>query len=281
MSRPSQRRQQADCCPVGTPDKNVEQPVGEKLRELGLDVDFLRWLEGEAERLPRLDAARKLKPEEFVAAVRAVAFLEGLQHDPAAIAPASPEEWNYRYTVLREFLRVCLRHTGFSILGQDKDLAALEHVLETLLPESSREPYDTDFRQLRRKNYPKRLPPDVLRGIGQLKRPRRGGRPESEQTERMRAAVSYMTTATDAPYDELAEFWNECTWSGKYDGDSIRGRLRKGNPLNREPEMAQGTLRGWQRVYRGDLMSVFPGPFPLSRELLDLWRAGLWPCAGE
>jgi hypothetical protein len=39
----------------------VNQPIGEKLKQRGLDIEFLAWLEGGGERLPHLNRVRKIK----------------------------------------------------------------------------------------------------------------------------------------------------------------------------------------------------------------------------
>lgn len=269
MARNSQGYQQPEFRLVGTPNGNIHQPVGKKLRELGLDTEFLCWLEGEAERLPRIDAVRSLKAEELVAAVRAFAWLEGLECDPLAVAPVLPEQWRLRYFELGSLLWNSLKNgLFFSLLTQHEDLAALEHVLEMLLPESNQKDYQDDFRRLRRKGLPFRVPFSADR-----RRPRGGGKPESEQTARMRAALAYVRTVSDTPYVDLADFWNECAGSTNYGPNEIRSRLRKGHPLRRTPEAAERLLDHWTTIYRGNLMVVFPGPFPLSGELSKLFES--------
>jgi len=65
----------------------MEHSIAKKLKARGLDTDFLCWLEGEADRLPRWAAVRKLKPEQLVAAIRAVVWLRQLDSEPEVIAP--------------------------------------------------------------------------------------------------------------------------------------------------------------------------------------------------
>jgi hypothetical protein len=70
----------------------------------------------------------------------------------------------------------------------------------------------------------------------------------------------------------LAEFWNETLGEVKYDPDAIKDRLRKGHPSSRGMGAAQRSLEFWRAVYGGDLRASFPGPFPLSRELEELFQ---------
>ena len=246
----------------------------ERLGLLGLDTEFLRWLEGEGDRLPRLDAVRRVPPKDFLAAVRAVTWLRQLFAQPKAVAPQSAKEWNSRYHLLEEFLWCSIRWSGtYYILNKQADLAALERVLERLLPESSWKLYRADVLDLRRKGYPQSFPAGpTSRG------PRKGGKKTSEQTERMRAAVAYVKTVSDRPYADLANFWNESTEHNRaiYQPDEIVGRLRKGKLLERRQEIGEGLLKFWKVIYYENLWAVFPGPWPLSSELLEVYQRR-WP----
>lgn len=239
----------------------------EKLSRLGLDIDFLRWLEGEADRLPRLDAVARVRPDDFLGAVRAAAWLRQLFAQPDAVVPRLAEEWNSRYWLLEEFLWVAMRWSSVSsFLRTPADLAALETVLETLLPKSSSERYKADIWDLRRKGYPA-----LLRSVAQGQRPRRGGKEISEQTRRMRAAVSYVQTVSRTPYADLADFWNESTKRSPraYQPDEIKSRLRKEQFPERRHATGQDLLEFWTDIYNGKLRAVFPGPWPLSNEIIE------------
>jgi hypothetical protein len=151
-----------------------------------------------------------------------------------------------------------------SMLRLNEDLEMLEHVLDTLLPRSSWSLYQTDFRDLRKKGQPPRFPNYVGRPSG--------GKQQSEETDRIRAAVAYVAAVSKKPYADLAAFWNERRKTAKYDAASLKSRLRKGHLLNRTPDAGARLLEHWKGIYAFDLRRVFPGPFPPSRELEDLWR---------
>jgi hypothetical protein len=247
--------------------------TADRLKARGLDTDFLCWLEGEADRLPRRDAVRKLKAEQLMAAVRAAVWLRQLRghHTPIGpvVEPASREAWENRYYLLEVFLLEAVKSTFFfSMFRQHDDLEALERVLLTLLPESCSVVYKADILYLRRKGYPQTLP----FSRDSLPRRRSGGKPESEQTERMRAAIAYVQSVSETAFDDLADFWNECAKSSTvYQPDAIRSRLRKGHFWHRRPEAAKDFLEHWFHIYHGDLKGVYPVPFPLSRELREAY----------
>ena len=243
----------------------MDDPISQKLRVRGLDISFLRWLEGKEDRLPRLYAVNRLEGEDLAAAIRAAAWLRQLCFQPDIVSPSSTEDWDSRYKLLEDFLCAALMWsmTG-STLHLNEDLETLEHVLDTLLPQSSWSEYQTDFRHLRKKGQPPRFPSHVGRPSG--------GKQQSEETDRIRAAIAYVTTVSKTPYADLAEFWNERLNTGKYDAASLKSRLRKGHPLNRTPVAGDRLLEHWKTIYALDLGSVFPGAFPPSRELEDLWH---------
>jgi len=246
----------------------VDAPISQKLRERGLDIRFLQWLEGKEDRLPRLYAVHQLEGEELAAAIRAAAWLRQLCSQPNVVAPSSMETWESRYKLLEDFLCATLlwSMTG-STLCLKEDLEMLEHVLDTLLPKSSWRQYSIDILDLRKKSQPPRFPNYVGRPSG--------GKNQSEETDRIRAAIAYVTTVSKAPYADLAGFWNECLKTEKYQAASIKSRLRKGHYLNRTVGASERLLEHWKAIYDLDLRRVFPGPFPPSRELEELWRAKL------
>ena len=83
---------------------------------------------------------------------------------------------------------------------------------------------------------------------------------------------------SDRPYADLANFWNESTEHNRaiYQPDEIVGRLRKGKLLERRQEIGEGLLKFWKVIYYENLWAVFPGPWPLSSELLEVYQRR-WP----
>ena len=151
-----------------------EGPATQRLQRLGLDVRFLSWLEGKEDRLPRLDACRKVKPEEYASAIRAASWLTSLFGHPEAIAPCSPDDWLARYKLLEAFLWYALRWSGtYTMSVINRDIEELDKVLETLLPKSSWELYRKDVLNLRKKGEPSWFPELTTR------RRRSGGTAES------------------------------------------------------------------------------------------------------
>ena len=238
----------------------MKQSPGEKLKGLGLDVEFLAWLEGEDQRLPDLEQVRKVKDADYAAAIRAAEWLAQYFADEERIFPNSPEQWLERYELLEGFLRNALGLTLFyhgSSIAQD--LEALERVLKTLLPAESWKAYREDISHLRKLRLPERLPA--------IKPKPSGGAKQSERTWRMRAAVTYIADVSKTPYGDLARFWNERLSTAKYSAGYIKNRLRKGDPLRLTEGAVVGGLERWLRIYRGDLRDVFPGPFPLNEKM--------------
>ena len=89
----------------------------------------------------------------------------------------------------------------------------------------------------------------------------------------MRQSPTYVESVSDIPYDDLAEFWNQCAGSSTvYQPDMIRSRLRKGHFMHRQPGATKRFLEKWKDVYNGRLIGVHPIPFPLSRELLEAYE---------
>jgi hypothetical protein len=243
----------------------VKQSASEKLKKLRLDVAFLAWLEGEEQRLPELDQVRKVKDADFAAAIRAAEWLGQHWMDPQVISPDEPEAWRARYELLEQFLRAALGSSLFyHAMSAAEDLAALERVLETLLPLSSWDDYRNDILHLRKHGLPSRF-------LNSKAKPS-GGTGQSEQTTRMRAALKYVSRVSKTPYGDLARFWNERLDKEKYNAQQIKDRLRKGNPLSTRDGAAHRSLEFWQSVYQGDLSRVFPGPFPLPPKLKERYR---------
>jgi hypothetical protein len=197
----------------------------------------------------------RIQQTEFLSAFQATQWLAQFFARPEMIAPSSSEEWLHRYHALEVFLYEALRH---SMVGRTrferKDLQALENVLERLLPIECWQVYRADIRLLRKQRRPLDLPTVAGRG-------RSAGRRESEQTVRMRAAVECISQKSNAPYSDLAEFWNHRMDRKRYKGDEIRNRLRKGHDFGYQ------ALQHWRSIYDRDFRAVFPSPFPLHPKL--------------
>jgi hypothetical protein len=250
------------------PRRDLDTPVRDHLRALGIDADFLLWLEGEGDRLPRLGGLKRVTADQLVCAVRAATWLRQFSMNQELIAPTSSEAWTERYAILESFLWVVLKLSGkHGCLN--KDLGALEKVLWALLPSSSWDRYKRDIHQLRRKGQPHTLPRGTRRATG--------GKSESEQTNRMRAAVAYLRAlGSKTAFTDLADLWNESLPHFKYDSDAIKQRIRKGS----QPHSQHEHWQFWHGVYFLNAEAfgqVFPGPFPPSLELRTLWteRTGL------
>jgi hypothetical protein len=228
-----------------------------------MDVCFLAWLEGSEDRLPHIERLCGIPAGTFGRAIRAATWLQQFGFNGGLIAPAEAMAWRDRYATLLDFLKSGL---SYSMAGRHRtrsaDLQALEDLLAKLLPKSSRNQYIRDIRQLRKHGQPQQ--PVTIGGR------RAGGRPESEETRRMRAAVEHLVSCgSKSPYVDLADFWTECARvrgaREPYDPENIRSRLRKGPPDERERGAVE--LEFWRAVYEGDFRDVFPGQFPLSPEL--------------
>ena len=243
----------------------MKQSASEKLKGLGVDIEFLAWLEGEEARVPDLDRVRKVKDADFAAAIRAAEWLGQHFSEPELISPDNtPDAWRARYELLEQYLYAALGSTLFyHAMSASEDLATLERVLETLLPRSFWGEYRADVLQLRKHG----LPLD-LRELNVKAKPS-GGMKESEETTRMRAAVKYISGVSKTPYGDLARFWNERFGTEKYTPEKIKDRLRKGHRLSKGDGAAERSVESWQRVYHGDLQAVFPGPFPLGPKLKE------------
>ena len=241
----------------------MKQSASEKLKGLGLDVEFLAWLEGEEPRLPDLDQVRKVKDADFAAAIRAAEWLGQFSGAGGPNSLQGPDAWMARYELLQQFLYAALGSSLFyHALSAGEDLEALERVLETLLPRSFWEEYRQDILDLRKQGNPLDL--------RDVKAKPSGGIKQSEQTDRMRAAVEYISRRSQTPYGDLARFWNERLGKETYRPEELRDRLRQGKAWNKGKGAADRSVKFWQLIYQGDLRAVFPGPFPLPPELKDL-----------
>jgi hypothetical protein len=229
--------------------------VEAKLRQAGLDTDFLAWLEGKADRLPRLGRVHDITPKAFGQAILAATWIRGHIGPPDANQGRDPHEWSRRYLLLEHFLFSAFKDS-ISTRRQSrlKDLQCLETIIVALLPIETAREYLQDIKRFVQCAKPL--------GISHERKRPKGGPRESEQTRRMRAAIDYVAQVSDQPYHDLAEFWTDRSGTGKqYHGDEIRNRLRRGIP-----EGAQ-SLELWRGVYNGEWWRAFPGPFPLPSEL--------------
>ena len=247
----------------------AQQSHRNDLAKNGADVDFLIWLEGKDDRLPRLEALRKLTAEQLAVAIRAATWLREVQFNPGLVPEDDRESWESRYQLLDAFLCQALRFSR-NDLSVGRDLEVLENVAEELLPQSSWESYRIDILALRSQKQPLDLSAYNHKG------PPRGGSPEKEQTHRMRAAIAYLENFSDRPYKDLTDLWNEALPAPIYDVDTITQRLRtkpgtKGQ-IWTSKEAAVEAYSFWHDLYfckREGFMRAFPGPFPPSRELRD------------
>ena len=173
----------------------AQKSTRDDLAKKGADVDFLIWLEGEDDRLPRLDALRKLTAEQLAAAIRAASWLREFEFNPSVVPEDERERWESRYRLLDVFLCQALRFSG-NPFSTARDLEILEEVLEELLPKSSWERHRRDILTLRNKGQPL-----DLSAYSQGGRPR-GGSPEREQTHRMRAAIAHLQNFSNRPYKD-------------------------------------------------------------------------------
>jgi hypothetical protein len=244
----------------------MKESISEKLERLDQDPELLAWLEGEEPRVPDPNRIRKVKDADFAAAIRATEWLAQHWTNPEVIAPQKPEEWNARYLELRDFLYGALEWSLFyHALSASEDLEALERVLTTLLPTDFWTEHREDIRNVRKKGLPLSLP--------KMEAKPSGGTGPSEQTMRMRAALLLVSSVSQTPYGDLARFWNGRLGKEKYTAEGIKDRLRKGDTWSRGKGAAERTLDYWRRVYQGDLRAVFPGPFPLSPKLKELYQS--------
>jgi hypothetical protein len=97
--------------------------------------------------------------------------------------------------------------------------------------------------------------------------------------DRMRAAVAYVRSVSERPFEDLAEFWNECSGreDARYDPDANKSRLRKGYPMHQLAGAGGRFLECWKRVYDGELIFVSPAPFPLGPELQQAYERKCGP----
>lgn len=225
-----------------------EQAI-EELRRRGVDIEFVEWLEGAERKLPDFHAAYELSDKEIAGAIRALAILR----DELRQAGATGDEQEFE--LLEVFLWNIAKHSAHPST-RTKDLAHLSAVLDTVLPPTIAASFKKVIERIRKPQIPDSAWTRTGNGRG------RGGwgRREDEQTNRMRAAIAYLSKSTEQPYAALARIWNH--FGGDYHPDEIFGRLRKGHLLDRA--MAREILDHWEHVYRGDAGHVFVGPFPIG-----------------
>jgi hypothetical protein len=251
--------------------ERVNGSVRHRLERAGLDVDFLVWLEGKEDRLPYTHNIPRIDPQTYALSIVAVTSLAQYFAKPDAIAPSAAQDWRDRYLVIGSFLHGALRQ---SFVARRKyrrqDLEVLEDTLEKLLPPNLAEPFKKDIQTLRKRHEPQPHPTALVKR-------RQGGKPESEQTNRMRAAIEHIRSESKRPYQDLADLWNgEC--GGDYHPDELAGRLRKG-PKD-EIDQGSGQLALWREIYSGSFTAVFPAPFPLHPLLVRPMTGGKGPREG-
>lgn len=229
-------------------------PVESKLRAAGLDPEFLAWLEGKDDRVPRLELIQKISPKTFASAILAVAWIGGHIGVPGAMQDQDIRTFSSRYRLLELFLIAATKQNMAARRQmRQSDLTRLGEIIDVLLPESTAREYKEEIIVFAEEAQPAH----ALRAGAR----RRGGPPESEETRRMRAAVEYLKQVSDQPYRDLADFWND-RHGTEYDADSISARLRKGSTKEGAVSLAY-----WLGVYNCEFSRVFPGPFPLSPKL--------------
>lgn len=227
--------------------------AADRLRELGLDVEFLIWLEGAEDRVPHVDQLAGVSDASLAAAVRAAVWLTSQFADHRVVDSGESEDWRQRYEQLQALLWNALRHTMFfHRVDRHKDLEALDEMLRLLLPPSQTVRFREDLQRLRTLGKPERL----LDLAPDTKKPKRGGRKQSEQVQRMRAAVEYLRSKSSRPYRDLVQLWNEACGEARYGPDQIRQTLRKGQQAG--PEL----LTFWKDLYRGEGYRSLPGLIP-------------------
>jgi hypothetical protein len=238
----------------------VGRRIYKKLKQKEIDVDFLVWLEGREDRLPRIEKIFNVSPADFAISIVAAVWLAQFFAYPETIAPSIPNDWLRRYQTLQGFLITALRHSLPTRRNQQTtDLTVLQTTLKRLLPDTVCAQYFRDIQSLHKKGEPKSFKDAIRR--------RRGGKQESEQTNRMRAAIEYLKSTSDQEWLDLAELWNEQR-AGEYHPDELRARLRKGSSDEREKGAV--ALEFWQDIYNGDFRAIVGGPFPLSPELEEV-----------
>lgn len=205
------------------------QSASEKLQRLGLDVEFLAWLEGEDERLPDIARVRKVKDAEFAGAIRAVEWLGQHFSDPELISPHTPDAWRTRYELLQQFLYAALGSSLiYHAMSAAEDLETLERVLATLLPLSCWEEYRNDIRQLRKLGLPPRLP--------KIKAKPAGG----PRTSRMLLSAD----STGIPGDKGIALYITCVAHETVGADLIR----PARPVGIEVDVSVTTCRALPRI---------------------------------
>ena len=227
--------------------------TAERLKQKGVDVDFLLWLEGDDERLIKTARAARIPGRRYAEAIRAAVWLQSQFAHPERLGESTPDAWRERYDHLLGVLwNGLLLSTTAHRAERPQDLEALEAILDEVMPPQLVQMYVDDIRRLRRRGQPVR----IEKLAGDFSAPRRGGKEQSEKFQRMRAAVEYLRPFTRKPYKDLADLWNEYDEKNSYVADQMRDQLKKG------PQNAEQLLAFWRKVYEGDFRAVFPGPTP-------------------
>ena len=222
----------------------MSERASDRLKAFGLDVQFLIWLEGPEDRLLQVHRLAELDDASIAAAVRAAVWLTSQWTNRDAVEADGMDAWKERYESLQAFLWNALRLSMIHHrLDRSKDLEALDEVLDILMPRSAAQVYRDDLLRLRKLGKPERLAD--WEPVG--RKPRRGGRRQSETIQRMRAAVEYLQAASSTPYRDLADLWNESLGERQYDPEQIRQSLRKGE------QAGAALLEFWRRIYRGEM----------------------------
>jgi hypothetical protein len=242
----------------------VQGSTSDKLGALGLDLDFVGWLEGASERLPHLNQLRRVPLADLAVALRAAAWLAQQVANPAVVQGDEAKNWLDRYRILQAFLVYSLKSTlMYSRQRRVEDLETLDDVMSKVFPSDVRKRYRDDIEGLIKVGLPACYGQDV-------KCKPTGGRPESEQSWRMRAAAEYVSQVSESPYLDLADFWNERRETD-YQPDEIKDRLRKSvspdEKRKRRVPGGEGALEFWRAIYEGDSSSFLPVRFPYSSDV--------------
>lgn len=239
----------------------MSQSAREVLAEASADVDFLVWLEGAEDFLPRYSRLRTLSLKTYADAICAASWLLSLAHSSEIVHSEETNEWIERYRLLQQFIYGSLRF-AYNRDQITAELVSLKDILRELLPTTAWESYIEDIQRIQRSGYAIQLPKTKMK--------RRGGTGQSEQTNRMRAAIEYTTQYTTKPYHLLTELWNDISTANDYDANNIQKRVNKN--IVGAPSFEQA-LEFWKRIYyEGDCRDVWPGPFPPSKKLQDVWK---------
>lgn len=228
-----------------------ERKAAARLEALGLDAGFLEWLEGEDERLARTYRAGAISAAKYGQAIRAAVWMTSLFANPRYVERDLADEWKERYQFLERLLWNGLQWSMTTHkYERPQDVAVLEEVLNELLPSHAAQSYVDDLRRLRKLGQPVRFEEIIPRR--ESRPPKTGGPRQAEQVQRMRAAVFYLKTKSPKPYRDLAELWNERLGEARYNPETMRQTLRKGE------QASEQLLEFWRRMYEGQLDLIYP-----------------------